>query len=392
MKRIDLLYVDAASSHRAAAIGLKQAIETAFGQEPVEVRILDLVDLLAHQPFLQRIVKTAIRLFNWQIRHNIAATSRLQMRFFRWLQRRIPQKMLRQAADFWRAEKPDLVISVTPICNLTTSQILEFAAPQTPYWVIPLDQGEGMPKYWFDPKAKATYIVPSQRMEDQAHEAGIPHKQIKRISGIPIHPHFYQPLVQDRASEIRALGLNPDFATVLVHFGSQGSVMIKDAAERLAALGPDLNVIFLCGRDESLRQSISNLNLPYHTYITGFQDAPPARLYQLADVIVGKAGSMTFTEALITRTPIVAIKSKALKPVQADNEDWIESKRIGRVVSMNDLSTAVVQVLGEEQYENQISRQFHRGVFQVAAKVHRAYSQPDNLTPTPTPTPEPSIA
>lgn len=70
-----------------------------------------------------------------------------------------------------------------------------------------------------------------------------------------------------------------------------------------------------------------------------------AYYYHLADVIVGKPGSIAITEALVTRSASLAIKSKSLAVVPRGNEAWLRQSGVGDVIRVPRLAGAVDRIL-----------------------------------------------
>ena len=169
------------------------------------------------------------------------------------------------------------------------------------------------------------------------------------------------------AQELARLGLDPELPTGLVSFGGQGSVLVSEIAKRLAESDLKLNLILLCGRNQAVYEELSHLDTPYRKLVLGYSKETPIYYHRLADFVIGKPGSMTITEALITRTPLIALRSRGMRPVQRGNEEWVEHHGVGLIVDrMGALAPAVRAALTSRRYCQQAEREFHRGVFEAA--------------------------
>lgn len=369
MKQIDIIYFDVTSGHRSAALALKKAFA---GFNPsAQVRVLNLVDVLRHQPVLQMLAHTGVNLFNWGVRADRDFFSRQQIRSFQIIQENVPPFAIRQVAKFWQDTAPDVVVSVLPICNLLLERALHTIHPRCPYVVIPVDYEEALPNYWFDRRMDAQYINPTLRLAEQAAAQGIEPRLHARVKGMPIDPLFYEPPAFERAQELTELGLNPDYPTILVGFGGQGSILVKQCALELLKLKHPFNAIFLCGRHQAIRDELAALPTPYPKLVLGFTPEPPAYYYHLADIMVGKPGSMTITEAIITRTAFLAIESNALSIVQRGNEAWLRQSGVGNVIKLPELAQSIEQILAAGGIHSNFDGEYHRGVFEIAHLLSR---------------------
>ena len=115
---------------------------------------------------------------------------------------------------------------------------------------------------------------------------------------------------------------------------------------------------------------MSRLETPYRKLVLGYNKETPIYYHRLADFVIGKPGSMTITEALITRTPMIALRSRGMRPVQRGNEEWDQRHGVGLIVDrMEGLAPAVRAVITSRRYRQQAEREYHRGVFEAAGII-----------------------
>lgn len=368
-RSLDVIYFDVTSGHRSAALALQRA----FGQRHhgLKVRCVNLLDLLAGHRALQGIARAGIDFFNWGMREELALFPAAQIAAFQRFQRALPDAAAESVSTFWREHDPAAVVSVIPICNHFLSRALHRARPDCPYIVVAVDFEEALLRYWFDPAADAHYLCPSSKLMARCLAAGIPASRCVSVPGMPIDPAFYEGGAIDRARALTDAGLDPSQPTVLVSFGGQGSVFVESCARRLADLGPAWNVIFLCGRNDAGRARLERLATPYRKRVLGFTPEPPAAWYALADVIIGKPGSMTITEALVSRKAMVAVTAKSLAVVQRGNERWLRDANVGEVVDLHDLGAAVRRSLENPARRASIEGAWHRGVYDITHQIAR---------------------
>ena len=241
---------------------------------------------------------------------------------------------------------------------------------------IPVDFEEVRSRYWFTPKVEQHYLIATERLAEQAREAGVPHSLIHRISGMPIDPEFYECSGTDIAKELSCLGLHPGLPTGMATFGGQGSVLLVEVAERLAQSNLKPNMIFLCGRQAKVYKELSNMKTPYRKLVLSYSKETPIRYHRLVNFVIGKPGSMTITEALVTRTPLIVIKSQGMQPVQRGNEEWVRNHGVGVIVDrMDQLVPAVRDMIATNRCRQNAEREFHRGVFDSADLVCQLLEQ-----------------
>lgn len=371
MKRIDIVYFDAGSGHRSAAKGLERALAAA--RPDWRVRMVNVVDVFAPNRQFHCIVKAGIGYFNWLLKRekifDLKGLINLSLMFHDFLS----PLGIRQISGFWAEDPPDAVVSVTPMYNPALYRSVRSINPRAVCITIPVDFEEVRSRYWFTPKVEQHYLVATDRLEEQSRKARIPDSFIHRIPGMPIDPEFYefsQPEYMDVAHELERLGLDPELPTGVASFGGQGSVLLGEIARRLARSDLKLNMVFLCGRHAAVYEELSNLDTPYRKLVLSYSKETPIYYHRLADFVIGKPGSMTITEALVTRTPLIAIKSRGMRPVQRGNEEWLRSRGVGRIVDqMDDLAPAVRDIVTSRRYRQNAKREFHRGVFDAADLV-----------------------
>lgn len=364
MKRIDIIFFDVTSGHRTAAFALEKALIQQ--DSTLQIRVINFIEILEAQKALQALARFGVAFSNWCVRHERAWFMPQQIGAFQTIQANLPDTAIQAIASFWQTNPPDILISVVPIVNWMLERALHQVCPTCPYLVIPVDFEESKANYWFDTRMDAYYLNPTKKLVAQAEACGIGNKRNLGVGGMPIDPIFYSNPPHDKASALQELGLNPAYPTVLVGFGAQGSVMVERCAAKLSELQQAINVIFLCGRHEKLRQKMQALTTPYPKAVLGYTVEAPAYYYHLADILIGKPGSMTITEAIITHTPIIALEAQTLALVQRGNEAWLRQSGVGEVATIENLPASIERILGSKTTKEGIEREWHRGVFEIA--------------------------
>lgn len=369
MKSIDIVYFDAGSGHRSSAFALVHAL--AAQQPQWHIRAVNMLDIFAFDRRLHWMLKTGIDYFNWLLIRervfDLTGITNLSL----LINDGVRNDQIKRIARFWQPNPPQAVVSVTPLYNPVLYRSALTANPNVCCVTIPVDFEEFRQRYWFTPKmSEPHYLLATDVLANQAARAPIPEQKLHRIGGMVIDPAFYLPPPANIPNEISHLGLDPALPTGLVSFGGQGSVVVSWIAQQISGANFPVNMIYLCGRNEAVYQQVSQMASSFPKVAFRFAKEPPAYYHHLADFLIGKPGSMTLTEALITETPFIFIKARGLAPVQQGNEQWVLEHGTGVVANnMEHLIPAIEQVLGDSGIRQRTHQHYHRGIFDAASAI-----------------------
>lgn len=362
-RRIDIIFFDAGSGHRSAAIGLQKALQQQYPD--LSIRCINVVDIFDFHPRFGWIVRTGIDRFNRQIKVDRVFDLKGQINLSLLFHDLLNPKDFHQIAQFWQDIPPDIIVSVTPMYNPALYHSAKLINPNLKYITIPVDFEEVKPRYWFTPKIQQHYFNGTDQLYQQAKSAGIPDAFNHRISGMVIDPECYQIPPLDVSQELINLGLNPALPTGLVSFGGQGCIHSIDIAKQIARSNLKLNLIFLCGRNQSVLDRLNQLKTPYPKVVLGYQQQTPIYYLHLADFAIGKPGAMTITESLIVEKPLIIFQSRGMHPVQRGNESWVIKHQVGLIVKHpHQIVNAISELLGAPIYRENAKKYSHRAVFE----------------------------
>ena len=130
-----------------------------------------------------------------------------------------------------------------------------------------------------------------------------------RVSGIPIDAKFATQ-TDVTATRLR-LGLDPDRTTILVSAGGFGVGPVEHLVSALARLEHPAQVVVICGKNEELRERLratmaKNPSRDVRIDLVGFTREMDAFM-SAADLLVGKPGGLTTSEALAKGLAIVVV-------------------------------------------------------------------------------------
>ncbi len=257
--------------------------------------------------------------------------------------------------EFFKYEKPDLIISVIPMLDgalLNVAQKLN-----VPFLIITNDldstnyiNGIKDPKYskfcytlTFDDKVIREKIVP----------ANIPAHQV-RVVGFPLRPEFFVKKNRKRIKKDFTLPDNKPIVMVLM--GGAGSLANYRYVRALAKMDTPMHLIVCLGRNESLKKNISKIMLPPHitTTILGFTDRI-ADLMAVSDVLITKPGPGSISEAIVSHLPIVVDQTSGTLWWEGLNIDFVKRNGFGDVITnFKEVPTVLKKYLENKEYRENI--------------------------------------
>jgi len=148
------------------------------------------------------------------------------------------------------------------------------------------------------------YFVACEETKVHMAALGVPPETI-HVTGIPISPVFSSP--GEKGQTRRALGLQPDLTTILVSAGGFGMGPVESLAKALQEVRHPIQVAVVCGKNAALKRRLEDLPAPAHPVkIVGFT-TEMERWMAASDLLVGKAGGLTSSEALASGLVMVIV-------------------------------------------------------------------------------------
>jgi 1,2-diacylglycerol 3-beta-galactosyltransferase len=369
--RVQLIYMEAGGGHRASAAALSASL--AELKPSWQVEMINLRDLLEPLDFIHRLTGVRVENFyNGLLKKNLTAGVGSMLKILHLMVRQMNPRMVAALAAYWERARPDLVVSLIPHFNRAMFEGLRAAdarrsAAQTPIVTIMTDLADYPPHFWVEPQEQ--YLICGTAMAArQALAAGLPDRFILRSSGMIVRPEFYRLDEMPRASERRRLNLDPALPTGVVMFGGFGSHRMELIARRVAAAKLNTQLIFMCGHNQMLAQSLAGMDLPFPHQIVGFTDQVPYFM-RLADYFIGKPGPGSLSEALVMGLPVIVERNALTMVHERYNTDWVLQNDIGAVVkSFSEIERAIALMLERDRLEDfrrRIATMRNRAVFEI---------------------------
>jgi len=330
MKLVDVIYFDAGGGHRAAATALKLVCEQQ--NRPFQIRLVHLKEILAPVDIFRKLLGLDLEeIYNLMLRRGWTLGSAQGLRFMQAVIRLYHGSEVRLLKQWWLgrsgAAPPDMVVSVVPNFNRALFEAWQAVRPGAPYVTILTDLADYPPAFWIE-RQPQYFICGTERARQQALEAGHPPERVFRVSGMILHPRFYEPLALDVASEREKLGLLPGLPTGLVLFGGYGSSAMETVLERIDRAGLDVQLILIAGKNDALRRRLEQRRTRIRKHVLGFTTEVP-KWMRLADFFIGKPGPGSISEAIHCRLPVITVCNAWTLPQERYNAEWLKEQGVG---------------------------------------------------------------
>jgi len=186
------------------------------------------------------------------------------------------------------------------------------------------------------------YFVAIDEARAYLEALSIPGSKIT-VSGIPIDPVFAQP--KNKHDMRRKHGLDADRATILVSAGGFGVGAFRPILAALMGLQHNAQIVAICGRNEDLRKRVSELAATISgegkIIIKAIGYTNEMDEYMAAsDLIVGKAGGLTTSEALVKG--LVLVITNPIPGQEERNSDHL--LEAGAAIRCNNLPTLAYKI------------------------------------------------
>ncbi len=370
--RIEFVFFDAGGGHRSAATALQMAIESQ--NFPWDVHLFNLQETLDKLDLIKRFFGVRIQdVYNSMLKSSWTLGSKQLMRVLQTTIAAYHRKTVRILEDAWRELAPDMVVSFVPHFNRELCESFARVYPGRPFITILTDFANYPPHFWLE-KQDQDFICGTDMAVQQALALGHAPDRVFRVSGMILHPRFYEPFVLDRMAERHSLGLSPDTPTGLVMFGGQGSKVVAEIVGRLNKSALNVQLILICGKNEVLAAGLRARKTRFPIFVEGFTKRIPYYMH-LSDFFIGKPGPGSVSEAMEMHLPVIVECNAWTLPQERYNAQWIREKQVGIVVrNFRQIVPAVCDLLQKNRmaaFSKNAAAQPNRAVFEIPAILQK---------------------
>jgi 1,2-diacylglycerol 3-beta-galactosyltransferase len=282
-------------------------------------------------------------------------------------------------ATFWRQEQPDLIISVIPLLNQVIANSLTRIKPAIPFVIIQTDLFEFHETFWLTPTGtwfvaddKTYTVVGTEEAYQQVLSLFVSDKsRVFKMSGNIIDPHFLEEPEGELCTGRKALGLDPEKPVGLFLYGGFAPNRVLKAAKALNRLDNQVQFIFICGKNQPLKDRLEALETRYNKVVVGYTWQVPYYM-RLSDFLIGKPGPGTIMEGLAANLPLLMDGSSVIIH-ESRNIEWVERHGFGLLFNHPaQLLTRIEELTRPEIYDplkRKVSAYENRAVLEIPGVI-----------------------
>jgi len=175
---------------------------------------------------------------------------------------------------------------------------------------------------------------------------GVP-REIIRVTGIPVDPLFAVPV--DKTTARKHLSLDPAATIILIAAGGYGIGPVEQLVRDLLALKRPWQIVAIAGKSEDVKKKLEAVAASAGNLQSGLSRLVPVgftkemdQYMAAADLLVGKAGGLTTSEALARALPMALVEP--IPGQEERNADHLLEE--GAAIRCNNLPAAAWKIAG----------------------------------------------
>jgi UDP-N-acetylglucosamine:LPS N-acetylglucosamine transferase len=160
--------------------------------------------------------------------------------------------------------------------------------------------------------------------------------------------------------------------------------VMLEIAERLDRSNLEVQMIFVCGKNDSLANALRSRKWRVPVFVEGFT-ARVNEYMDLADFFIGKPGPGSVSEALAKQLPVIVECNSWTLPQERYNATFIREKQVGVVLaSFARVAEAVAQLVEPQtlaRYRSNAATLHNRAVFEIPDILGKILERSPGATP-----------
>ena len=240
-----------------------------------------------------------------------------------WLHRLLTPSSVGRFQHIIEDVQPQLIITTHAMLSYVAARANERLQKRVPLVFQLTDLGQ-VHMTWFSEKHADAYLAPTHEIFAQAKEQNIGTEHLY-ATGRPIRRQFLEVSANGKSETLAALGFDPTIFTVFLQGGAMGSASVDRIVQTLLRLEVPVQIMLAAGNNTKMLArylgSEQIRTLPFTDMIAPYMAA--------ADVIAGKAGASSITEAFILEKPFIVTayipgqETPSLQFIEQHNLGWV---------------------------------------------------------------------
>ena len=219
--------------------------------------------------------------------------------------------------------QPQLIITTHALVSYVAAYVNKHNQNRVPLVFQLTDLGL-LHKTWFSEKHADAYLAPSREIFTQTLNQGIAKNRV-HLTGRPIRRQFLETSAVNKEALFTSLHFDPSVFTLFLQGGAKGSARVDRTIENILATPLPIQIILAAGNNTELIARYERTEqvrvLPFTENIAPYM--------AVADIIAGKAGASSITEAFILEKPFLA--TAVIPGQETPNLRFIEQHNLGWV-------------------------------------------------------------
>lgn len=349
MKVLILTESIAGTGHHKAAENVAKGIWAVYPKAQIQID----TSLSHANPLLEQITS---KLYLGTIRHASKLWGWAYQRDQEWsfLGKNVLRKyMAKKLFSYINDQSPDIIVSTHAFCLGGLAELKQKVS--TPYRLGVALTDYCVNPFWIHPEVDYYFVGAKELKTIMVEKYGVLERKVS-VTGIPIDPRYNQPL--DISQVRRKLQIDEKIPHFLIVGGGLGFLPFIDVLKGLAELKSKINLCVITGKNTKAKEEVQNwlssCSYPHPVqildYVTNMEEWMSA-----SDLVIGKPGGLTVSEALACQVPILIYKP--IPGQEERNSQFLMNCQIAlRVNRHSELPSIVEQFLMDPEKSNRIKQ------------------------------------
>jgi UDP-N-acetylglucosamine:LPS N-acetylglucosamine transferase len=243
---------------------------------------------------------------------------------------------------------PDCIVATQMYPNALLSRYIKTGALRRPIVGVLTDYG--VHGIWVR-DTTFLYCVGHQDVADTLRQQGIPAHRI-RVTGIPLVPAFEDIPTQQQARDKLQLGNHP---TLLITGGQCGIGVANALQQLLEDTNQHYQILVTAGSNACDQEKLQQLACTYPDRIRLFGwQSDMCDLFSATDIVIGKPGGLTLSEALACGKPFIA--TCCLGGQEQHNVNYLQKNGAGLQIETAEIARVVNELFSNPQQLYEMSK------------------------------------